>query len=144
MVRSMRVLEVGCGCGAITRHLAENFDHVVSVEGSIERAKLARLRTRDLDTVSIICGPFQEIEFVQKFDAIFCIGVFEYPAAFIAGEDPYRAALDYFSKMLTDDGILIIAIENQFGLKYFGSEEHTYELQSLMRNSYAVFCLTKK
>src|SRR3546814_8650351 len=24
------------------------------------------------------------------------------------------------------------------------SEEHTYELQSLMRNSYAVFCLTKK
>src|SRR3546814_3504679 len=25
-----------------------------------------------------------------------------------------------------------------------GSEEHTSELQSLMRNSYAVFCLTKK
>src|SRR3546814_4411113 len=24
------------------------------------------------------------------------------------------------------------------------SEEHTYELQSLMRSSYAVFCLTKK
>src|SRR3546814_1386493 len=24
------------------------------------------------------------------------------------------------------------------------SEEHTYELQSLMRNSYAVFCLNKK
>src|SRR3546814_7967289 len=24
------------------------------------------------------------------------------------------------------------------------SEEHTYELQSLMRNSYAVFCLTTK
>src|SRR3546814_2735696 len=24
------------------------------------------------------------------------------------------------------------------------SEEHTYELQSLMRNSYAVFCLQKK
>src|SRR3546814_4011235 len=24
------------------------------------------------------------------------------------------------------------------------SEEHTYELQSLMRNSYAVFCLKKK
>src|SRR3546814_8875273 len=26
----------------------------------------------------------------------------------------------------------------------FRSEEHTSELQSLMRNSYAVFCLTKK
>src|SRR3546814_16823676 len=27
---------------------------------------------------------------------------------------------------------------------YFRSEEHTSELQSLMRNSYAVFCLKKK
>src|SRR3546814_5000235 len=29
-------------------------------------------------------------------------------------------------------------------LKRFRSEEHTSELQSLMRNSYAVFCLKKK
>src|SRR3546814_5576498 len=27
---------------------------------------------------------------------------------------------------------------------YYRSEEHTYELQSLMRNSYAVFCLKQK
>src|SRR3546814_10378308 len=30
------------------------------------------------------------------------------------------------------------------GSELLRSEEHTYELQSLMRNSYAVFCLTKK
>src|SRR3546814_8249939 len=30
------------------------------------------------------------------------------------------------------------------GVKGFRSEEHTSELQSLMRNSYAVFCLKKK
>src|SRR3546814_5108283 len=30
------------------------------------------------------------------------------------------------------------------GLPTTRSEEHTSELQSLMRNSYAVFCLTKK
>src|SRR3546814_6930201 len=28
--------------------------------------------------------------------------------------------------------------------RHLRSEEHTYELQSLMRNSYAVFCLKKK
>src|SRR3546814_7660156 len=28
--------------------------------------------------------------------------------------------------------------------RYMRSEEHTSELQSLMRNSYAVFCFTKK
>src|SRR3546814_6753116 len=32
----------------------------------------------------------------------------------------------------------------QLDLRDFRSEEHTSELQSLMRNSYAVFCLKKK
>src|SRR3546814_4127758 len=35
------------------------------------------------------------------------------------------------------------AMENK-GLNIFRSEEHTSELQSLMRISYAVFCLKKK
>ena len=124
--RSLRVLEVGCGCGAITRYLGENFDQVISVEGNINRARLARQRTRDLNSVSVICAPFQEIQFSQKFDIIFCIGVFEYSAAFIGGDDPYDAALRYFSDMLTPDGMVVVAIENQFGLKYFNSarEDH--------------------
>lgn len=124
--RSKRVLEVGCGCGAITRHLAETFDQVVSVEGNLSRARLARLRTRDLETVSVICAPFQEIRFRQKFDIIFCIGVFEYSGSFVAGDDPYEEALRYFAEMLTADGVLVIAIENQFGLKYFSCarEDH--------------------
>ena len=75
--RGLKVLEVGCGCGAITRFLGENFDDVVSVEGSINRARLARLRTRDLPGVTILCAPFQEIRFSRKFDIVFCIGVYE-------------------------------------------------------------------
>lgn len=124
--RSMRALEVGCGCGAITRHLAENFDQVISVEGNLNRARLARLRTRDLSTVSVICAPFQEIRFKAKFDIIFCIGVFEYSGSFVQGIDPYEEALRYFADMLTPDGIVVIAIENQFGLKYFSCarEDH--------------------
>src|SRR3546814_8243808 len=34
--------------------------------------------------------------------------------------------------------------ENGLRFSQFRSEEHTSELQSLMRNSYAVFCLKKK
>lgn len=121
------VLEVGCGCGAITRYLGETFSRVVSIEGSAQRARLARLRTRDLNNVSIICSPFQDLHFSQKFDVIFCIGVYEYSASFVDAEKPYDAVLEYFSDLLKPDGFVVIAIENQFGLKYFNAsrEDHT-------------------
>lgn len=124
--RTMKVLEVGCGCGAITRHLGESFDQVVSIEGSLNRARLARLRTRDLPSVSVVCAPFQKIEFSQKFDIIFVIGVYEYSASFVDGDEPYDAVLKYFSTILAPDGVVVIAIENQFGLKYFSGarEDH--------------------
>lgn len=124
--RNLRVLEVGCGCGAITRYLGENFDSVVSVEGSFARARLARLRTKDLPSVSVICAPFQEIRFSKKFDIIFVIGVFEYSASFVKGDDPYEAALQYYADILAPDGMIVLAIENQFGLKYLNGchEDH--------------------
>ncbi len=120
------VLEVGCGCGAITRFLGETFKHVVAIEGSIVRARLARLRTRDQKNVQILCGPFQEIQFNRRFDAIFCIGVFEYSASFVDGNDPYDAVLRHFKDLLNPNGMLVLAIENQFGLKYFAGnrEDH--------------------
>jgi SAM-dependent methyltransferase len=125
--RSKKVLEVGCGCGAITRFLGETFHDVLAVEGSIARANLARMRTKDLQNVAIICAPFQELKFTERFDIIFCIGVYEYSNIFVDAPDPYNAVLQYFDNILTSDGILVIGIENQFGLKYFASskEDHT-------------------
>jgi len=125
--RAAKVLEVGCGCGAITRFLGETFDDVVSVEGSHARARLARMRTRDLEQVTIINSPFEELKFKRSFDLIFCVGVFEYASMFVAGDDPHRRILDYFSELLAPGGTLVLAIENQLGLKYFSSsaEDHT-------------------
>src|SRR3546814_5091265 len=42
-----------------------------------------------------------------------------------------------------DDRVLV-ALRDQQRYRHERSEEHTSELQSLMRNSYAVFCLNKK
>lgn len=125
--RSKKVLEVGCGCGAITRFLGETFDDVFAIEGSVTRARLARLRTKDMENISILNAPFQEIKFKERFDIVFCIGVFEYSNAFLAADDPYDYILKYFYDVLNINGILVIAIENQFGLKYFCSsrEDHT-------------------
>src|ERR1039457_7395583 len=48
-----RVLELGCGCGAITRYLGEMGANVVAVEGSLSRARVAADRCRDLANVSV-------------------------------------------------------------------------------------------
>src|SRR3546814_8346216 len=42
------------------------------------------------------------------------------------------------------DRDIAVVIERTQRFRNRRSEEHTSELQSLMRNSYAVFCLTKK
>jgi SAM-dependent methyltransferase len=125
--RGKRVLEVGCGCGAITRFLGETFDSVTSIEGSHARARLARMRTRDLDHVTIVNSPFEEIRFSAKFDIVFCIGVFEYASMFVEGDDPHRKILAHFDHLLAPGGVLVLAIENKLGLKYFSSsaEDHT-------------------
>lgn len=122
-----RALEVGCGCGAITRFLGETFDDVIAVEGSPTRAAIARLRTRDQPNVSVLNAPFQDVKFKEPFDIVFCIGVFEYAGMFVKADDPWDRVLEYLESILSPKGILVLAIENQFGLKYFSSsrEDHT-------------------
>src|SRR3546814_6565532 len=43
-----------------------------------------------------------------------------------------------------DEGLFVLALDRGLHRRAERSEEHTSELQSLMRISYAVFCLKKK
>src|SRR3546814_1465949 len=52
--------------------------------------------------------------------------------------------IHYVRDYLKDLGVAAELVHDGEGRKANRSEEHTSELQSLMRNSYAVFCLTKK
>src|SRR3546814_6093793 len=53
-----------------------------------------------------------------------------------------RRGMGGFARVHWDEANEIIAASNLYTVKQ-RSEEHTYELQSLMRISYAVFCLNK-
>ena len=121
------VLEVGCGCGAITRFLGENVSHVLALEGSPRRAAITRARTRDLESVSVLCASFEDVVFEGLFDVIVCNGVLEYAPLFVKSESPAKELIRLLSSLLTPTGKLIVAIENKFGLRYFssGKEEHT-------------------
>src|SRR3546814_10729464 len=60
-----------------------------------------------------------------------------------AGPEP-RALLTHIAKGLVVDHWRRRALEEAYLAAIARSEEHTSELQSLMRISYAVFCLQKK
>ena len=120
------ILEIGAGCGAITRYLGECGGKVLALEGSPRRAAIARSRTRDLPNVTVVSDKFDQFQSDQKFHVITLIGVLEYANLFTGGETPALSMLQRIQSMLKPDGKLIIAIENQLGLKYFAGapEDH--------------------
>ena len=120
------VLEIGAGCGAITRYLGETCDQVMALEGSLRRAAITKSRVRDLPNVKVVSDRFDMFDIDQKFDFVTLIGVIEYASMFTPGESPVHAMLDYARKFLKPNGQVIIAIENQLGLKYFAGapEDH--------------------
>ena len=126
------VLELGCGCGALTRYLGELNLSVDAVEGSSKRARLAKLRCQGLDNVHIVSRNFFDLELpINHYDVILFIGVMEYAGRFSPNGEPAGQAvkklLQKITASLTSKGAIIIAIENRLGRKYFcGSGEDHY------------------
>ncbi|EGH99641.1 glycosyltransferase [Pseudomonas syringae] len=126
LLEGKSVLEIGAGCGAISRYLGEAGANVLSLEGSPRRAAIAASRTRDLDNVTVLAERFDDLKVDQQFDVVTLIGVLEYASMFSNDEDPAFGMLMRVRKLLKPDGHLFIAIENQLGLKYFAGapEDH--------------------
>lgn len=120
------VLEIGAGCGAITRFLGERGANVLALEGSPRRAAIAASRCRDLENVTTLNARFDTFSTTVKFDVVTLIGVLEYARIYASGIDPIQEMLEQARSLLKEDGILLIAIENQLGLKYFAgvNEDH--------------------
>jgi 2-polyprenyl-3-methyl-5-hydroxy-6-metoxy-1,4-benzoquinol methylase len=133
-----RVLELGAGCGILTRYLGELGGNVVALEASRLRAEITRLRTQDLGNVSVVCDRIEDFEAREKFDVVTLIGVLQYARLFSdQGEGAELTLLRNAAKQLKDDGVLVVAIQNRLSLKslagypepnvgvpYFGVEGH--------------------
>jgi glycosyltransferase involved in cell wall biosynthesis/2-polyprenyl-3-methyl-5-hydroxy-6-metoxy-1,4-benzoquinol methylase len=126
MLKGKSVLEIGSGCGAISRYLGEAGAEVTALEGSPMRASIGASRCRDLENVMVVSDNFQDFETEELFDVVTLIGVLEYARNFVGGTDPVGNMLAKAKHCLKPTGILIIAIENQLGLKYFAGylEDH--------------------
>ncbi len=120
------VLEIGCGCGAISGFLCRKVQRVVGVELSKRRAMINAYRNRNCDNLEIFVGNFKDIALEEKFDYITLIGVWEYASQYMDGENPYEDMLKRIQSYLQPNGKIIIAIENKMGLKYLNGakEDH--------------------
>lgn len=128
--KDLRILEIGSGCGAITRLLGEKEGSVTALEASYQRARITAERCRDLDKIEVVADTFENFSSSIKYDLITMIGVLEYSPCSYSGPTPVLSTLKKAYELLVENSILIIAIENQLGLKYFngGTEDHTGEM----------------
>jgi 2-polyprenyl-3-methyl-5-hydroxy-6-metoxy-1,4-benzoquinol methylase len=142
LLQGADVLEIGAGCGALTRYLGECGANVLALEGSLKRAAITRARTRDLENVTLLAENFNQLPSFHRFDIITLIGVLEYANLFMEGENRPLAMLRHVRSLLKPHGKLIIAIENQLGLKYFAGapEDHIgkkmYGIEGRYKNNY--------
>ena len=131
---SESVLEIGSGCGAITGILAQKCHDVACIDLSHKRSLINAYRNKEKENIEILVGNFEKIydKLEKKYDVITLIGVFEYAQCYIAAERPFHEFLNMIKSLLKEDGKLIIAIENQFGLKYWAGcqEDHIREVFS--------------
>ncbi len=126
-----KVLELGAGCGAITRYLAEIGAEVTAVEGEYARAKVIAKRCEGYDNVSIVVDNILDFKSEIKYDWILLIGVLEYSPKYGRTENPVEEYLSIVRGMINENGKLIVAIENKLGIKYINgaSEDHNGKMQ---------------
>lgn len=143
MSPNAKVLEVGCGCGALTRYLGEQGFSVDAVEGSAKRAEISALRCRDLNNVQIIKHNFNTLNLPPgHYDVVLFIGVLEYARRFIdtpnlTSEQAVFELINRAATTLSEKGIIIVAIENRTGLKYVnGAYEDHLAIPNVGINNY--------
>ena len=128
-ISGSKVLELGSGCGALTGMLAAKAASVTCVEASKTESLINAHRNRGRDNLEIRVGRFGDVEknLPSDYDVITLAGSFECAADFIQSDRPYEDLLRLVRMHLAEDGVLLIAVSNRLGLKYFAgcAEDHT-------------------
>lgn len=103
-------LDLGCGSGVFTFHLARACGAVTAVDGSPEMIRLCREKSvaESVTNLSFVNCDIAHAakEIPQKFDLILCSSVMEYL-------DDVNGTLQTISGLLNPGGILIVSIPNR-------------------------------
>ena len=118
------LLEIGGNFGELTGMLCSKLERVVTLEAKLEKAKAIAKRNKNTANLEIIAGEITKINLEEKFDYITLIGSLPYTAK--ANNMSSEELIKYISKYLKDDGIILLAVDNRFGIKYFVGNPEPY------------------
>lgn len=120
------ILEIGAGMGSLTGMLCDKAKHVTAIEMSEARAAVIRARYPKRENLTIISEDINIWRTDSRYDYVVFIGVLEYAEVFSQENNPFEQFLESAKNLLKDDGVILFAIENRFGLKYWAgaSEDH--------------------
>lgn len=122
--KDAQVLEIGAGFGPVTGVLCDKCGHVTATERTAHRAEALVRRWHEKENLDVYAGEWTAMDFGQKFDYIILTGILE---RVCGGSGDSKRYVEYFesvSGLLKENGILLTAVENRFGLKYFcGAKE---------------------
>jgi 2-polyprenyl-3-methyl-5-hydroxy-6-metoxy-1,4-benzoquinol methylase len=130
---NLHVLDIGAGWGQFTLPLAKQ-NKICSLEPTPERLDFIRAASEQevvSKNISFIGADYLDIKFENKFDLILSIGVLEWVGKFAGSKmSPESAQFEFLEKIkrdLTEEGKLIVGIENRLGLKYLlgANDDHT-------------------
>lgn len=105
--KDVTILELNANYGEITGLLCKNAEKVISIESSRKYANIIEKRHKNKENLELIVGNYPNIELQEKFDYIVIIGI----------PDNLKQAVEYSKKYLKEDGTILLAINNKFGVK---------------------------
>lgn len=131
------ILEIGGGLGSITGCLCDSAKKVISCEYSKRRAENIYNRHQNRKNLEVVVGNINKVELKEKVDYVVLIGVYEYSKRFFQTQDPFFDFLKLLETFLKPEGVILIAIENRYGIKYWaGATEDHYDIKYLGLEDY--------
>ena len=118
------LLEIGSEAGALTGLFSKCVKSVVALEVDAQMMEVNRMRNKHCTNVEFRIGGLDKIE-DGKFGYITLIGTIEHAFKYDFTENPFQGLLATCKKHLKDNGVLILALDNKTGMKYWaGAPEH--------------------
>lgn len=117
--QNAEVLEIGAGFGALTGLLCNKCCSVTVTERAPYRASAIARRWQSKENLEVYAGEWSEISFGGKFDYIILTGILERVCGGSSDRRAYSSYLKKVSGLLKEDGVLLLAVDNRLGLKYF-------------------------